>query len=77
MLKFYYNTFVCDHPELQARLMELGEDGWRLHTCEPVIRSGPDGSSGLLQVLVAMDKVEEISEEVEAETAPEGIAMKG
>ena len=77
MIKFHYKTFVCDQPDLQARLTELGDDGWRLHTCEPVIMVGPGGGSGLLQILVTMDQVEEIPEEVGVETAPEGIAMKG
>lgn len=77
MLKFHYNTFLCDQPDLQARLTELGDEGWRLHTCEPVIMVGPTGASGLLQILVTMDMMEDIPEEVESETAPEGIAMKG
>ena len=76
---FQYLTFVCEQTELQERLTKLGLDGWRLHTCDPVVTVGPQGS-GLLNAFVVMDRyVEPDSEElvVEDDDAQEGIAMKG
>ncbi len=54
MPTFEYLTFVCDQPDLQDLLSRYGPDGWRLHTCEPVVTIGPSGS-GSLNILVFMD----------------------
>ncbi len=77
-MRFLYKHFVCDQDELQGALTLRGEEGWRLHTCEPVILQGQYGS-GTMSVFVVMDQAYNDEEEVyEApETAPEGIAMKG
>ena len=77
MFIFEYNTFVCEQPELQHLLTEAGIEGWRLHTCEPVVMVGPSGS-GLLNVLVVLDRVGAPGEEdVVEDSAPEGVAMTG
>lgn len=78
MLTFEYLTFVCDQPNLQVLLSEAGAKGWRLHTCEPVVKIGPSGS-GSLSILVVMDRAisPDEPEEVEAVPAFEGIPMKG
>ncbi len=77
---FHYLTFVCDQTELQAKLTEHGLEGWRLHTCDPVVTVGPHGS-GLLNAFVVMDRYVETpggdEELVVDEDASEGIAMKG
>ncbi len=74
---FEYKTFVCDQATLQGHLTAYGLESWRLHTCEPVALIGPSGS-GILQVLVVLDRVTVPEEEAATEDdAPEGIAMKG
>ncbi len=75
---FQYLTFLCDQNDLQARLSVYGLERWRLHTCDPVVTVGPHGS-GILQVLVVMDRIVDEPEEpvVEDDGAQEGIAMKG
>lgn len=79
MPSFHYLTFMCEQIELQAKLTPRGLEGWRLHTCDPVVMAGPQGS-GILQMLVVMDKI--IAEDdqqvvVDSDDAHEGIAMKG
>ena len=79
MLHFQYLTFVCEQIELQERLTQAGLEGWRLHTCDPVVTLGPQGS-GMLNAFVVMDKFideEEDPQVVDNEDAQEGIAMKG
>ena len=80
MPHFQYVTFVCEQTELQTMLTEHGLNGWRLHTCDPVVTVGPQGS-GLLNAFVVMDKFideeEENSQVVDNEDAQEGIAMRG
>ncbi len=76
---FQYITFVCEQTELQAKLTERGLEGWRLHTCDPVVTVGPQGS-GLLNAFVVMDKFvdeEDGDQVVNDDDAQEGIAMKG
>lgn len=74
---FKYLHFVCEQPDLQDLLSRYGAEGWRLHTCEPVATIGPYGS-GALNVLIVMDRaIYPETEEVETESASEGIAMKG
>jgi hypothetical protein len=77
---FEYLTFVCEQTELQARLTEAGLGGWRLHTCDPVVTVGPQGS-GLLHAFVVMDRYVEdpdtSGEPVVDDGTPEGIAMRG
>lgn len=76
MIVFQYLTFVCEQSDLQTRLTEAGLEGWRLHTCEPVVMVGPEGS-GLLNVLVVLDRIEDApgEEDVVEDSAPEGIPM--
>lgn len=78
MIKFQYLTRMCYYPDLQPLLTKFGEDGWRLHTCDSFMLTGPQGS-GLLQVFVVMDRIidEEPEIEIESESELEGIAMKG
>lgn len=73
-----YTSFMCDYDSLEARLNELGSQGWRLHTCEPVPLIGPQGT-GSVRAFVVMDMLVEHAEEnqTEAEPRPEGIAMRG
>ena len=74
---FNYLTFTCDVGEpLQTKLSELGLQGWRLHTCEPIRAWGSLGS-GPLEAFVVMDMVMETDKEPAAEPHDEGIAMKG
>ena len=75
---FQYLTFVCPQTDLQVLLTKHGLEGWRLHTCDPVVTMGPEGS-GLLNAFVVMDRYfeEQEAEEEEVEGANEGIAMKG
>lgn len=79
MSYFQYLTFVCEQSELQQRLTKAGLEGWRLHTCDPVVTLGPQGS-GMLNAFVVMDKFideEEAPQVVDNGDAQEGIAMKG
>lgn len=79
MPTFQYLTFVCEQSELQAKLTQHGLEGWRLHTCDPVVTLGPQGS-GMLNAFVVMDKfvdVEEDQQVVDDDDAQEGIAMTG
>ncbi len=79
MLIFQYLTFVCPQDELQAALTQHGLEGWRLHTCDPVVTMGPEGS-GLLNAFVVLDRYvepEEAEVEVADDGASEGIAMTG
>lgn len=76
---FQYVTFVCEQTELQSMLTEYGLDGWRLHTCDPVVTLGSQGS-GMLNAFVVMDKFtdeEEDQQVVDNGDAQEGIAMRG
>ncbi len=76
---FQYFTFVCEQPDLQERLTKLGLDGWRLHTCDPVVTLGPQGS-GMLNAFVVMDKFIDEAEDPQVadnEDAQEGLAMRG
>ena len=80
---FQYLTFVCEQTELQERLTQAGLEGWRLHTCDPVVTLGPQGS-GMLNAFVVMDRYIEPDPEAaktvlvgDTEDAQEGIAMKG
>lgn len=54
--KFEYLTFLCEQESLQETLTPLGLEGWRLHTCDPVLPFGAEGS-GVLHVLVVLDRV--------------------
>ena len=75
---FQYLTFVCPQDELQAKLTEHGLEGWRLHTCDPVVAIGEQGS-GMIHAFVVLDRyVEpENAEEEVADEADEGLRMKG
>ncbi len=78
MPTFQYLTFVCEQAELQTKLTQHGLEGWRLHTCDPVVTLGPLGS-GMLNAFVVMDKFvdDEETPQVDDEDAQEGIAMRG
>ena len=78
MLKFNYLTFVCEQDELQSILTEKGQEGWRLHTCEPVVTTGIYGS-GVMSVFIVMDQAfQEDEQEYEVpEQSFEGLEMKG
>ena len=79
MAHFQYHTFVCEQTELQEKLTKLGLEGWRLHTCDPVVMVGPQGS-GLLNAFVVLDKLldDEVGDyQVEDGDVQEGLAMKG
>ena len=73
-----YLHFTCEADHLQDRLTEAGNQGWRLHTCEPVPTYGPNGS-GTLFAFVVMDKLIVAEEEAPDEEPEErgGIQMKG
>lgn len=74
---FKYHTFTCAAGDiLEARLNELGLQGWRLHTCEPIRSSGSAGS-GPLEAFVVMDMTMVADEETAGEPRSEGLAMKG
>ncbi len=80
---FQYLTFVCEQTALQDLLTKHGLEGWRLHTCDPVVTVGPQGS-GMLNAFVVMDRYIEPDPEVAktvlvaaSEDAQEGIEMKG
>jgi len=76
-MRFKYRHFLCFQDELQSFLDTYGAQGWRLHTCDPVLPMGLHGS-GSLQAFVVMDQiVDEEDEPVVAEPESEGIAMKG
>ncbi len=76
-MKFLYKHFVCEQDELQDVLTLRGEEGWRLHTCEPIVNIGPHGA-GLMHVFVVMDQAYQEEEVYEAPVEEaEGIAMKG
>lgn len=78
MLSFQYFHFVCEQSELQSLLSRYGLEGWRLHTCDPVVTYGSNGS-GMLNAFVVMDKFtdEEENQQVVEDDASEGLAMKG
>ena len=78
MVIFQYLTFVCEQSELQELLSQHGLEGWRLHTCDPVVAVGSQGS-GMLNAFVVMDKFsdEEYDQQVVVDDdAHKGIAMK-
>ena len=77
---FEYFAFMCNQSELQALLTEAGLNRWRLHTCDPVVTMGPQGS-GILQAFVVMDRMLDESEDpipdvLDDDDQP-GLAMKG
>lgn len=74
---FKYHHFTCAVGDtLDARLNELGLQGWRLHTCEPIRSTGLVGS-GPLEAFVVMDMtMVTADEETAGEPRSEGIAMR-
>ncbi len=81
MIRFEYLHFICEQDELQGTLTLRGEEGWRLHTCEPVVTMGPNGS-GAMSAFVVMDQAIQEEEEQEYDNLPhfdddEGLKMKG
>ncbi len=79
MMIFQYLTFVCEQTELQAKLSQYGLEGWRLHTCDPIVSVGPQGS-GLLNAFVVMDRLPDEEDQqvvIDEDNAQDGLAMKG
>ena len=75
---FEYLTFVCEQPHLQEMLTKAGEARWRLHTCDPLLPA--PGGSGLVMILVVLDRIKPDPQEDEDETeeaTPEGLEVKG
>jgi len=78
MPTFEYLTFTCTEFELQERLSTFGTNGWRLHTCEPILPYGPAGT-GVVRILVVLDKFNAPAEEEGSSPEPleQGIPMRG
>ena len=79
MVKFEYLTFVCEQEDLQSALTDMGQEGWRLHTCEPIVTMGPNGS-GAMSAFVVMDQTFQEEHEVPLPHSfddDEGLKMKG
>ena len=75
MHKFLYEVVMCNLEDLQARLTELGDKGWRLHTCETVVTVGEFGT-GLVKAFCVFDQMYTGEEEVEPDSEePVGMAM--
>ena len=66
---FKYLHFVCMSEELEDRLNEAGKDGWRLHTCDPVITA-----DGQIMLVVVMDMTIVFEEEEQHHEDDDGIA---
>ncbi len=47
IIMFQYNAFQCDSDEVHNALNVLADDGWRLHTCDPVTIRGGEGVDSL------------------------------
>ena len=73
---FLYKTFICDDDELSNELNVAGAEGWRLHTCEPVVIAGAEGI-GSLRFVVVMDlgPITNQEPEAEPEDVPDFAAM--
>lgn len=77
MHSYSYISFTHEvGEELTARLNELGRQGWRLHTCEP-IRSVGSAGSGPLEAFVVMDYATSHEEPAAEPSSGGAIAMKG
>lgn len=74
---FEYKAFVCEEEDLETLLNKAGQEGWRLHTCEPFVVIGQEGI-GSLKFAVVLDQVYNESEETGQESSGsiEGIPMK-
>ena len=68
-VSFQYKAFICSMDELEPHLNHYGDQGWRLHSCDPIALDGH------LKASVVMDKVVQHGEGEDAK--PEGLAMKG
>lgn len=44
MIKFEYKSFFCREDELEKHLNTYGEEGWQLHSSEPVVTVGMVGA---------------------------------
>lgn len=78
MQKFKYYSFKCFEEDLETMLEPLGADGWRLHTCEPFMTTGAEGS-GPLEVFCVLDKCyvdEDPHMEEESDSGIKAMAMK-
>lgn len=76
MHKFLYKVVVCDVEDLQAQLNELGDKGWRLHTCETIVTVGQFGT-GTVKAFCVFDQIhmgEENQDEPDSEE-PTGMPM--
>ena len=76
MPRFEYKSDILWFNDLQSFLSNNGEEGWRLHTCEPIVPVGPYGS-GMEKILVVMDRaIYDESKEV-SDDSSQGMAMRG
>lgn len=74
---FEYRHFTCDGGELEARLNHHGRDGWRLHTCEPIVLVDQTGQPSSY-CFVVMDRLVAEDEDEAAERRPiGGMEMRG
>lgn len=80
MMRFEYKVLQCSGPDLEAKLNELGNEGWRLHTCDPFYTQG-EGESLTTHFTVVLDRgymLDESSDNPGSDTIdrPEAIACK-
>ena len=79
-MKIEYLFFSCEPDDLQERLTPLGEEMWRLCTCEFIAAQGLSGT-GSVQAYVVMDRFIDQAEDEHLSAgesaASEGIPMKG
>lgn len=75
---YQYTSKLIHHKDVQDWVNEMGSEGWRLHTAEPVFNQFMEGTSPI-QVFIVMDKgfaVDDPEEPVDEEAGPHGIEMK-
>lgn len=74
-----YAHFFINQRDLQSELTRYGAEGWRLHTCEPVVIQGYLEGQGHNEVkaFVVMDRL--LADDPAEPDTPEvsGIAMRG
>lgn len=71
MIKFEYKSFLCREDDLEKRLNTYGEEGWQLHSSEPVVTVGmagaPDVSFSVIMAKVIDIQIQENVEESSVE----------
>lgn len=53
---FQYLHLVCQTGNFQENLNHYGQEGWRLHTWEPMVATDESGQA-VLNLLVVMERV--------------------